>query len=167
MAFPTDLFDESRICYFLEAPLKVRLMLFYVAISGFLIILFYLISYWNTLPVNYLIFAMSFILSFALIALWRHVIIIDLNKKVVEVHKGFLFPTLEKTLNLEEFTHIGTRCCCIGLLTAPGSRFVTYLYNKKGHRIDITSSKTRQHSRKQAHQLAKTLAPITPIQQQS
>lgn len=166
MAFPTDLFNESRICYFLEAPLKMRLMLFYVAISAFMISLFYLISYWNTLPVNYFIFSMSFILSFALVALWRHVIIIDLDKKVLEIHKGFLFPTLEKTLKLEQFTHIGTRCRCIGLLSAPGSRFVTYLYNRKGYRVDIASSKTRQHSKKQAHQLAKTLASITPIKQQ-
>ncbi|MCW8930780.1 MAG: hypothetical protein OQL19_11140 [Gammaproteobacteria bacterium] len=166
MAFPTDLFDESRVCYFLEAPLKMRLMLLYVAISAFVLVLFYLINYWSSTNLSHILFATSFILAFILIALWRHVVIIDLNKQVLEIHNGFLFPSLEKKLDIKDFTHIGTRCRCIGLLMAPGSRFVTYLYNKKGHRIDITSSRTRQDSRKQAHQLARTLASITQIKQQ-
>ncbi len=157
MAYPTDLFNESRLCYFLEAPLKIRLMLLYVSLSAFVTILFYLFSYWDSIQLNSIFFALSFIFSFILIALWRHVVIIDMDRKVLEIHKGFLFPSLDRTVKLAQFTHIGVRCRCIGLMAAPGSRFVIYLYNTKGHRIDVSHARTRNNALLQMKQLAQTL----------
>ncbi len=52
MAHSTSLFDESRICYFLEAPLNMRLMLIYVCLSSSILSLFYFISYWDTINIQ-------------------------------------------------------------------------------------------------------------------
>lgn len=157
MGYPENIIDQSRVCFFLEAPLKIRVMLFYVAITTFVLSLVYLINYWEAGSINFFLLSMSFVLSFALVALWRHVVVIDLNQRILEVRKGFLIPSLVRQLKLEQFTHIGIRNRCIGLLTSPGSRFIIYLYNKNGQRIDISSTRTRLQSREQAHRIAQTI----------
>lgn len=157
MGYPEEIFDKSRVCFFLEAPVKLRVMLFYVAIMTFVLSLFYLFSYWEHSSINFFLFSMSFVLSFALVAFWRHVVVIDLNERMLEIRKGFLIPSEVKKLKLEQFTHIGIRSRCIGLLTSPGSRFIIYLYNKNGQYVDISCSRTKLHSREQAHMIAKKI----------
>lgn len=157
MRFPQEIINQSRVCFFLEAPLKTRIILFYVALMSFIVTVVYLLSYWEQTSINFFLLSMSFVLSFALVALWRHVVIIDLNQRMLEIRKGFLIPSLVKKLKLEQFTHIGIRSRCIGLLTAPGSRFIIYLYNKNGQRVDISSATNMQNSRKQAHMIAQKI----------
>ena len=157
MGHPAELFDESRTCFFLDAPLKTRIVFLYLSVATLLYSVFYLISYWESTSLNVFLFSMSFVLSFALVALWRHVVVIDLKENTLEVRKGFLIPSQVQRLNLNQFTHIGFRCRCIGLLTSPRSRFIIYLYNNSDQRIDICCSRTRSLCCEQVRSIAKKI----------